>query len=138
MKSILLSIVLAILLTACKKQNTSGETLNEQVNPNATALVKGSFSGAGGHSVSGSAEIVNDNNVKRLVLKNFSSTAGPDLKVYLSTTQQAGTFISLGTLKSTSGMQVYDISGMPDLAQYKYVLIWCQQFSVLFGSAELK
>jgi Electron transfer DM13 len=137
MKLLSFSLAVLFLFASCKKK-TSDEVLNEQINPNATLLVQGSFTSTPGHSVNGNAEIVNDNNQKRLVLKNFSSTAGPDLKVYLATTLQATTIISLGNLKSTNGMQVYDVSGMPDFTQYKYVLIWCQQFSVLFGSAELR
>jgi uncharacterized lipoprotein YajG len=137
MKTFLLSAVI-LLFAACKKQNTPDAVINEQVNPSATVLLRGNFTGAGGHSVNGSAEIVTVNNQKQLVLKNFSTTSGPDLRVYLATSQQASTFISLGNLKSSNGQQVYDISGMPDFAQYKFALIWCQQFSVLFGAAELK
>lgn len=112
--------------------------LDEMVNPNASVLVKGTFSGANNYTVNGMVEVVNDNNQKKLVFKNFSSSNGPDLRVYLATNTGASTFISLGNLKSTNGQQVYDISGMPDFSQYKFALIWCQQFSVLFGAAELK
>ena len=123
----------AILFPGCKKSKTNEMTSNDVVNPNAMVLASGSFSGSSGYTVSGTAEVINDNGQMRLVLKGFSSSNGPDLKVYIATTRQAGTFISLGNLKSTNGQQVYDISGMPDIAQYKFALIWCQQFSVLFG-----
>jgi hypothetical protein len=136
MKNLLVIPLLATILLSCKKKTDNPVT--DPVNPNATVLVKGNFSGNMSYTVSGTAEIVNDNNQKKLVLKGFSTNNGPDLKVYLATTTQAGNFISLGALKSTSGQQVYDISGMPDFAQHKFVLIWCQQFSVLFGAAELK
>jgi hypothetical protein len=136
MKKLLMILLLATVLFACKKKNDTPAT--DTVDPNATVLVKGNFTGNMSYTVSGTAEIVNSNNQKKLVLKGFSTNNGPDLKVYLATTAQAGNFISLGALKSTSGQQVYDISGMPDFAQHKFVLIWCQQFSVLFGSAELK
>jgi Electron transfer DM13 len=136
MKNLFIITLLAIVLFSCKKKENTPAT--DPVNPNATVLVKGNFAGNMSYTVSGTAEIVNDNNQKRLVLKGFSTNNGPDLKVYLATTTQAGNLINLGALKSTSGQQVYDISGMPDFAQHKFVLIWCQQFSVLFGSAELK
>jgi hypothetical protein len=130
--------LLILVSVACKKKGTNEDPVNDNVNPNATVLVRGDFSGNMNYTVSGSAEIVNDNNQKRLVLKGFSTSNGPDLKVYLAVNRQAGSFINLGNLKSTSGQQVYDISGMPDFGQQRFVLIWCQQFSVLFGSAELK
>ncbi len=72
------------------------------------------------------------------MLDPFMSQNGPDLKVYLSTDQNAAQYINLGPLKSTTGKQSYDVTGMPDLDQYKFVLVWCQEFSVLFGKAEMK
>ncbi|MFN5133776.1 MAG: DM13 domain-containing protein [Chitinophagaceae bacterium] len=138
MKIIFSAVILLALLASCKKEKASNEIINDTINPNATVLVKGNFSGANSYTVNGTVEIINDNNQKKLVFKNFNSSNGPDLRVYLATTTGAFAFISLGNLKSTNGQQVYDISGMPDFAQYKFALIWCQQFSVLFGSAELK
>ena len=71
------------------------------------------------------------------MLENFSTDPGPDLKLYLSSNQGAAQFVNLGNLKSTNAQQVYAISGMPDSKEYPYVLIWCQQFSVLFVVARL-
>lgn len=131
------AIAILFLFAACKKKSTSGDPVNEPVSPTAMVVTKGSFAGNGGYNVSGSVEIITENNQKKLVLKNFSTSGGPDLRVYLATNAQAGNFISLGSLKANSGQQVYDITGMPDFTQHKFVLIWCQQFSVLFGSAQL-
>jgi hypothetical protein len=138
MKAFLFSAFLVVMFAACSKKGSSDMLLDEMVNPNASVVVKGTFSSANNYTVSGTAEVVNDNNQKRLVFKNFNSSNGPDLRVYLATTTGATTFINLGNLKSTNGQQVYDISGMPDFSQYKYAVIWCQRFSVLFGAAELK
>jgi hypothetical protein len=73
--------------------------------------------------------------MKVLLLDPFSSQNGPDLRVYLSKDASGGSFINLGRLKSTTGKQSYDIPGNPNLDEYSYVLIWCQQFSVGFGRA---
>ena len=67
----------------------------------------------------------------------FRSTNGPDVHLYLSTDKQASDFIDLGKLKANIGNQNYQIPLDTDLNKYKYVLIWCQPFSVLFGSAQL-
>ena len=131
------ALAILFLFAACKKKSTSDDPINDPVSPTAMVVTKGSFTGSGGHNVSGSVEIITENNQKKLVLKGFSTTAGPDLRVYLATNAQAGNFISLGQLKANNGQQVYDITGMPDFTQHKFVLIWCQQFSVLFGSAQL-
>lgn len=89
------------------------------------------------HPTSGSARILKEGDKWYLALENFSTDAGPDLKVYLSSNLSAAQFINLGSLKSTRGNQVYEITGMPSLIEYPYVLIWCQQFAVLFGSGKL-
>jgi hypothetical protein len=99
----------------------------------------GSFIGVGDgiHDATGDAKVipVAEGNVLRL--ENFRSTNGPDLYVYLSSDKGATEFVSLGRLKANSGNQNYDIPNGTDLSKYDNVLIWCQQFSVLFGSAQL-
>jgi Electron transfer DM13 len=72
-----------------------------------------------------------------LRLEEFHSTNGPDLHVYLATDTHATDFVDLGNLKANNGDQNYDIPQGTDLSKYDTVLIWCKQFSVLFGSAEL-
>lgn len=72
-----------------------------------------------------------------LRLEDFHSTNGPDLHVYLATDKHATEFVDLGKLKANNGNQNYDIPQGTDLSKYDTVLIWCKQFSVLFGSAEL-
>jgi len=39
---------------------------------------------------------------------------------------------------SKTGTFVLDVPTSADLVKQKYVLIWCQQFTVLFGSAKLE
>ena len=102
----------------------------------ATLLKEGTLTGVG-HTVSGTVKVYDDAGKKVIVLDPFTSQNGPDLKIYLSTDQNATKYINLGALKSTTGKQSYDITGTPDLTEYKFVLVWCQQFSVLFGKAEL-
>jgi hypothetical protein len=47
-------------------------------------------------------------------------------------------FIDLGALKSTIGNQVYNVVGMPDFMDYKYISIHCVAYNHLFGSALLQ
>jgi hypothetical protein len=127
---------IAFFTISCSK--TSTETLNEMVSPEAVTKYSGVFMGRQNQSVSGEALIVFENGKYALKLMNFKSDNGPDLKVYLSKESTPSSHISLGNLKSTNGNQVYEISGMPDLKQYRYALIHCERFNHLFGSAELK
>lgn len=89
-------------------------------------------------AVSGQVKIYQQNGTYSLALEGFNSGNGPDLKVYLSKEMIPSTFISLGSLRSTNGNQVYSITGMPDFTQFKFVLIHCEQYNHLFGSAELE
>lgn len=113
--------------------NPSNDVFDETM---ATLLREGTWMGSGNYSTSGSARIYHDNGKKVLLLSNFSSSNGPDLRVYLNTTVSATSFVNLGKLKSTSGKQTYAIPDGTDIDEFKFALIWCQQFSVLFGKAE--
>lgn len=100
---------------------------------------QGTFSGADSfHKVEGQAKIIFSDNLTYLRFENFTSTNGPDLKVYLSEDTSAKFYISLGELKGNIGNQNYLLPENVNLTKYKYALIWCEKFSTLFGSAELK
>jgi len=106
----------------------------------------GNFVGAGDgiHNAEGMAKIlaVNDGQTEHRILRleNFRSTNGPDLYVYLSKDARSISdgYIELGRLKGNIGNQNYHIPNDADLGEYNHVLIWCKQFSVLFGSADLQ
>lgn len=134
-------ILLCLFFIACNEdENTPTKPINDTFDPmemNVTLLKQGTLMGVG-HTVSGTVKVYDDDGKKVVVLDPFSSQNGPDLKVYLSTDEKASKYVNLGALKSTTGKQSYEVSGMPDLSEYKYVLVWCQEFSVLFGKAELQ
>lgn len=139
MKTLLLIpvfLVLVFFANSCKK--TSTIMLNERVDTASVLKLQGTFMGIGSEQVSGQAKIYLQKDKFYLALENFSTSNGPDLKVYLSYQAEPDNFIKLGDLKSTNGNQVYDIAGMPDFTKYKYVLIHCEKFNHLYGSAQLK
>jgi hypothetical protein len=75
----------------------------------------------------------------------FETTNGPDLEVWLvkasglkvSGDVTASQWLSLGPLKGNIGDQNYIIPADAKLDDYKSVVIWCEQFSVLFSAADL-
>lgn len=78
-----------------------------------------------------------------LVFKNFTSYNGPDLHVYFSKTIGNNAmppldYKDLGFLKYLNGSFNYELAAAPDIAQYKYVLIWCAQYRIQFGYTEMK
>ena len=139
MKNILtiVLIVLTACLNACTKK-VSTTQVNDNLDTTAAVLkYQGIFQKGPYGTVSGSVMIYQVNGKFQLKLSSFSTTNGPDLKVYLSKEIQPVDFIKVGDLKSVSGNQVYDIPGMPNFSQYRYALIHCEQYNHLFGSAEL-
>ncbi len=139
MKQIVIAAITALSFLSCKKNATPVERLNENADTS-TAMAKaiGSFINGPYGSTSGKATVFNTNGVYTLQLENMSVSNGPDLHVYLSKEQQPLNFIDLGKLKSTMGNQLYPVTGMPDLTQYKFALVHCQQYNHLFGSAVLQ
>lgn len=115
------------------------EPLVEMEAAKSTRLTKGSFTDADDfHKTKGTTVILRFVNSSRILrFEDFQTTNGPDLFVYLSAEKEARTFLNVGGLKGNIGDQNYQIPADADLSRYKYVLIWCRAFSVLFGSAEL-
>ncbi|HET8659471.1 MAG TPA: DM13 domain-containing protein [Micromonosporaceae bacterium] len=101
------------------------------------------------HATSGEAQLVQLADGRRqLVLRNLSTSDGPDLRVWLS--DQAvvegtagwrvfddGAWVELARLRGNKGNQVYDIPAGVDLSRYRSVSIWCKRFAVSFGAAPL-
>ena len=141
MKKIIgLVLILAVILTACKKETLSKTPATDSVDSVSSILkLSGTFASGPFGTTTGAVKIFADsNNIYTLVFDSFMVNAGPDLHVYLSKEIQPLNFIDLGKLKSVSGTQVYAISGVPDFSTYKYALIHCQQYNHLFGHATLQ
>lgn len=80
---------------------------------------------------------VNDE-ISELYFKEFKTDDGPKLLVYLSNDIVSTQYVDLGDLQGVSGDFTYTIPTGTDLNKFKYVNIWCIDFSVSFGTAELK
>ncbi|MBM3910109.1 MAG: DM13 domain-containing protein [Thaumarchaeota archaeon] len=128
------------LMTESEKDMMESDTMMEDTASRVAVSLSGTFVGVGDgiHDAQGHALVVPlEDGQKLLRLEDFSSTNGPDLYVYLASDSSASDYVSLGRLKANNGNQNYDIPAGFDLSKYDTVLIWCKQFSVLFGSAEL-
>ena len=102
-------------------------------------LGEGSFVSQGGHTVNGSAFVVDRPEGRLLVLPELDSENGPDLQLYLSP-QADGSVdggVRLGPLKGNIGTQSYELPDELDLAALNNVVIWCERFATPFGTATL-
>jgi hypothetical protein len=116
------------------------DTMMEESEPAPLTVLTGNFVGVndGIHNAEGIAKVVPlEDGSKILRLEDFKSTNGPDLYVYLATDEKATDYVSLGQLKANIGNQNYEIPEGTDLSKYDTALVWCKQFSVLFGHADL-
>lgn len=138
-KSLLPIVLLCITLFSCKKENKTPDMVDDDIPMGTTVLYSGSFVSSGSYSTSGTVKITKDAADKRyLVIENFKSSGGPDLRVWLSPNTNGSPFQEIGLLKATNGDFFYELSASIDPATNNKVLIWCKQFSVLFGSATLQ
>ena len=125
-------------MTQTPEKEMKGETMEKMSH---SMFYQGDFVGVndGIHNAEGKAKVIPlDDGSSILRLEDFESTNGPDLYVYLSTDEKASDYVNLGRLKANSGNQNYELPEGIDLSKHKNVLIWCQAFGVLFGSAELQ
>ena len=113
----------------------------------AEVLATGSFAGADRvHQASGEVTLLKqpDGQVV-LQFAGFEVTNGPDLKVWMISNGapedggdvKSSEQLRLSPLKGNIGDQAYILPAGADVAAFKSVVIYCQQFGVLFGSAPL-
>lgn len=112
----------------------------------AEAVATGSFRDAdASHRGSGMATIVQSPAGAVLRLSEFEVTDGPDLEVWLvkatgiqnSDDVKGSEWVSLGQLASNTGDQEYAIPEGTNIADYPSVVIWCEDFGVLFSTADM-
>ena len=135
MKKIVI-IVTFFAFISCEKEGvlTAIKSQSGVISSTATITSVGTFNPTSGIAVTGNAKVFLDSGVSKLQLENFSISSGPDLKVYLSTTNSPTTFVNLGNLNPST---IYTIPASVNLNVYKYVLIHCQQYNHLFAIAQL-
>lgn len=77
--------------------------------------------------------------------EDFRAANGPDLKIFLSPQTVSDVTgktavngaINIGELKSTKGVQEYEIPAGVNLDDFNSVLVHCEEFSVLWGGGDL-
>ncbi len=141
MKKLIILLSIIGMSVSCTKKEAApavSQTPAEAVQSGTKAALGTFMNGA--HDTSGMVTLVTDKNdpkKKYLSFENFKSTAGPDLRLYLSEDTKASNYLELSKLDKT-GTFVIELPAEAMTDKQKYVLVWCKQFSVLFGSAKLE
>ena len=143
MKKIIIFSLSVLMMGACTKNEELTpvvQTTPTNVDTTKPAEATGTFSSSGNYQSSGTVKIVvdkNDATKKFLSFENFKTSNGPDLYIYLAEDKIATGFTSVVKLDKTGTFTVA-IPSSANLTKQKFVLIWCKQFSALFGSAKLE
>ncbi len=148
MKNTLIFSLLIFGIWACSKTETPipDSTQNVQVaapqvatfdTKNKTLLLKGSFEAAA-HATSGTVKLYEDSDKKRtLVFENFKTDNGPDIRIWVAEDIKAKNYIEISD-KVLLGDYFITLTGNIDFTKQTHILIWCKQFTVLFGNAKLQ
>lgn len=141
--------MLVVALTACNKTEElqpvtpstgTGMVDNKPISQFDTngqkLLSEGSFM-SNAHTTSGNVKLYDKAGKRTLVFTNFKTDAGPDLRLYLSEDKVASKFVEVSS-KVNVGDYFVELPSEANSNDKKFVLIWCKQFAVLFGNAELK
>ena len=91
----------------------------------------------GVHPTTGAVKVYEKAGKQTLVFENFKTDGGPDLRIYLAEDAALTNFTEVSKLAATGSFFV-EAPTTFNPAKQRTVLIWCKQFSVLFGSATLK
>jgi Electron transfer DM13 len=135
LRTVLLAFLI-LFFAACKKENTP-DNASENL-PAGTTLVTGSFV-SNAHTTGGTVKVIQDPAGKRhLVFENFRTDNGPDLRVWVAPTTTGASYQEIGLLKAVNGNFSYELSTGINYTTHNRVLIWCEDFSVLFGHAVLQ
>ena len=114
--------------------------------PTTSVVATGAFQSQE-HPTSGTAALLTLPDGSQVIrLENLASSDGPDVKIWLSDQAaggdwfkyRSGRYLDLGPIKATHGNQNYVVPAGSDLQGLRTVVLWCDRFSVAFGSAALQ
>jgi Electron transfer DM13 len=130
-----IGLVLILLLAACGQTPTIPAP-----QPGEVVLNTVTFQGTTKYQVTGTAKTLQLGDALSLRLENdFSTSQGPDLHVWLIKDEaDTAAHLDLGKLTAFSGSQTFTIPTGTKLSDYKFVYIWCESISELFGKASLE
>ena len=98
----------------------------------------GNFTGASGHETTGQVAVVKTADGWEVHLKDdFTFDGAPDPRVGFGASGKFAAETDFDPLQSKSGAQVYKVPSSIDPANFDEVYIWCRQYSVPLGVAQI-
>ncbi len=140
------TVVLGLALTACGgSKDSPSEPMTSAAAPMSmsmsmpmpsTAAVTGTFAGANGKNVAGTATITGD----VVELAGFSSDEGPDLHLYLTkgtTEADVKGGVRLGAIAYDRAAQRFMLPAGVSAGGYTHLVVHCDKALAVFGAAQL-
>ena len=123
---------------ACKKSEiTTSDSPPIVLAATDKVLFSGTFT-SGAHTTTGDVKLIQSADSKKyLVFGSLKTDAGPDLRIYLAEDKTAKVYTEI-TSTVINGNTKIEVPSAANTTTQKTVLIWCKQYSVLFGSAGLQ
>lgn len=120
-------------------ESSTGATAEPVANQSATPVLSDAYPIVDTplHPASGTVRIIQNGDETTVRYENYKTINGPDVRVYLAKDLAAKEYVDLGPLKGTEGNINYSVPKNVDVSDYRYVLTWCEDFAVLFNSAEI-
>lgn len=137
--------ILAIGLAGCGAVENTASTVSETVSSavasvtGGSATAEGQFVGKSNHITTGTASVVRADGEWFVKLgSDFTFDGAPDPKVAFGSNASWDPNSSMGPLQANTGEQFYKVPASLDVGDYLHVWIWCEQFNVPLGVAELQ
>ena len=136
---------IALTLAACGNAN-SGKIENAKANApaveivasNAQLISQGQFEGRSDHITTGKVTLEKTANGYQLRLSSdFELDGAPDPVVALGNGETYQVSNKLGALQNRTGEQVYQLPASFTPGQFSQVYVWCEEFNVALGVADL-
>ena len=140
------SVATASMAPSADASSTGGAEAAEPQGP--VQVASGSFI-SHEHTTTGTARVLRrPDGSHQLVLEDLATSNGPDVRVWLSAgpviegadgwyTAGEHEHLEVAPIKGNLGNQVYDLPAGTDPAAWTSVVLWCEDFGVSFGAAEL-
>lgn len=143
-KLVSIAIVLVIAI-ACKKENNTPTVTPPTAVTDTSGYFRfqeSNFVSSGGHTTTGSLIVFGNKATNPDTLmyyfKNFNTDNGPDLDIYISEELNPVNYTNIGDLKAISGNFFYKVKTTPSVNASAYIIVWCVDFNVNFGYAQLQ
>ncbi len=138
-RNLLLSLFV-VLAAACSSSSSlpsPPSVLSESVT--GQVISSGTFSGRNDHVVSGGVELIQQDGTTYLRLDStFSLDGAPDPRIGFSRSGEYDTSTTFTGLERHSGEQIYRLPSDFQLGSLNEATIWCDDFSVVLGTAPLR